>query len=150
MQQHGRIAEEIQKQVHSSCCEYVLAHACRFNNLTFPKKSKALAVEETNIQSILFSLLPSQLAVLSNRTIEALIAFGWHCCDTKPNLEIVNGIVTAAKDFEVERYIASALWCLLGKTYKQLGDHLSLVPTTSYHKLWAFACTGFCIAPSDI
>jgi hypothetical protein len=27
---------------------------------------------------------------------------------------------------------------------------MALVPTTSYHKLWAFACTGFCIAPSDI
>jgi tetratricopeptide (TPR) repeat protein len=56
--------------------------------------------------------------------MEALIAFGWHRCDTKPNLEIANNIVTSAKDSGVQRYIASALWCL-GKTYYQLGDHLS-------------------------
>jgi hypothetical protein len=56
--------------------------------------------------------------------MEALIAFGWHRCDTKPNLEIANSVVTAAKASGVERYIASAMWCL-GKTYYQLGDHLS-------------------------
>jgi len=124
MQQHGRIADKVRKQVHSLCCEYVLAHACRFDDLSFPKKSKALAAEETNIQSILFSSLPSQLTVPSDRTIEALIAFGWHRCDTKPYLEIANNIVTAAKDCGAERYIASALWCL-GRTYYQLGDYLS-------------------------
>jgi hypothetical protein len=56
--------------------------------------------------------------------MEALIAFGWHRCDTKPNLEIANHVVTAAKASGVERYIASAVWCL-GKTYAQLGDHHS-------------------------
>jgi hypothetical protein len=55
MQQQDRIAEKIRKQIRLSCCEFVLAHACRFDDLTFPKKSKVLAAEETNIQSILFS-----------------------------------------------------------------------------------------------
>jgi len=121
MQQHGRIAEEVRKQVYSLCCEYVLAHACRFDDLTFPQKSKALAAEDTNIQSILFSSPISQHTVLSDRTMEALIAFGWHRCDTRPNLEIANNVVTAAKDSGADRYIASALWCL-GQTYYQLGD----------------------------
>jgi len=40
--------------------------------------------------------------------MEALIAFSWHRCDTKPNLEIANHAVTAAKASGVERYIASA------------------------------------------
>ena len=119
--QQGRIAEHIRKLVHSSCCEHVLEHACRFDDPTFPKKSKALAAEDTNIQSILFSSPTSQHAVRSDRTMEALIAFGWHRCDTKPNLEIANNVVTAAKDSGVDRYIASALWCL-GQTYYQLGD----------------------------
>jgi len=124
MQQHGRIAEEVRKQVHSSCCEYVLAHACRFDDRTFPKNSKALAAEETNIQSILFSSPTSLHTVPLDRTMETLIAFGWHRCDTKPNLEIANNIVGAAKDSGVESYIASALWCL-GKTYYKISDFQS-------------------------
>jgi tetratricopeptide (TPR) repeat protein len=124
IQQQDRIAEEIRNQIHSSCCEYVLAHACRFDDLTFPMNSKALAAEDTNIQSILFSSPTSPHTVPSDRTMEALIAFGWHRCDTKPNLEIANIVVTAAKDSAVERYIASAVWCL-GKTLAQLGDLLS-------------------------
>ena len=115
MQQQGRIAEKIRKQVESSCCEYVLAHACRLDDPTFPKNSKALAAEDTNIQSILFSPPPSQLTVSTNRTIEALIAFSWHRCDTKPTLYIVNYAVTVANASGVERCIASAVWCL-GKT----------------------------------
>ena len=124
MQQQGRTAEEIRKQVHSSCCEYVLAHACRLNDPTFPKNSKALAIEDTNIQSILFGSPTSQRIVPSNITMEALIAFSWHRCDTKPNLEIANHVVTAAKASGVARYMASAVWCL-GQTYAQLGDHHS-------------------------
>jgi tetratricopeptide (TPR) repeat protein len=123
MQQKDRIAEDIWKQIHSSCCEYVLAHACRLDDPTFPKNSKALAAEDTNIQSILFGSPPSQPTVLPNRTIEALIAFSWHRRDTKPNLEIVNHALTAAKSSRDVRYIASAVWCL-GVTYHQLGDHL--------------------------
>ena len=124
MQQRDRIAEEIRNQIHPSCCAYVLAHACRFDDLTFPKKSKVLAAEDTNIQSILFSSPTSPHTVPFDRTMETLIAFGWHRCDTKPNLEIANNIVTVAKDSGVQRCIASALWCL-GKTYCQLVDLLS-------------------------
>ena len=124
MQQQDRITQEIRKQVESSCCEYVLAHACRFDDPTFPKNSKALAVEDTNIQSILFSSLILQHIVPSDITMEALIAFSWHRCDTKPNLEIANHAVMAAKASGVERYIASAMWCL-GETYAEFGDHHS-------------------------
>jgi len=121
MQQQDRITEKIRKQIHLSCCEFVLVHACRVNNLTFPKNSKVLAAEDTNIQSILFV---SPTSVLSERTMETLIAFGWHRCDTRPNLVIANHVVIAAKYSGVQKYIVSALWCL-GQTYYQLGDHLS-------------------------
>ena len=130
MQQQSRIAEEIRKQVQSSCCDYVLAHACRFDDPTFPTNSKVLAAEDANIHSILFSSPTSQHIVLSDRTMEALIAFSWHRCDTKPNFEIANYVVEAARASEVVKYIAPAVWCL-GKTYLELGDH-----RTSYDHLY--------------
>ena len=124
--QHGRIDENIQKQMQTSCVKYVLDHACRFDDSAFPIKSKALAAEATNIQYILLGLPHT---TLSNRTIEALIGFAWHRCDTKPDPEIANHVVNVANASGVKRYIASAIWCL-GWTYCQLGDHGS-----SYHHL---------------
>ncbi|KIM42785.1 hypothetical protein M413DRAFT_444444 [Hebeloma cylindrosporum] len=121
MQQKNRIAEEVRTQIHLSCCEYILSHACRVHDPTFPQKWKALAAEDTNIQSILFSSPTPQRNVPSHRTLEALVAFSWHRCDTKPSLEIANHVVTVAKASGVVRYIASAVWCL-GKTYFQLSD----------------------------
>ena len=129
MQQQNRIAEEHRKQIHSSCCEYVLEYACRFDDRTFPTNSKSLAAEDTNIQSILFSSPTSQHAASSDRTMEALIAFSWHRCDTMPNLDIANHVVTAAKASRIVGYIAEAVWCL-GKTYLELGDYC-----TSYDHL---------------
>ncbi|KAJ3506487.1 hypothetical protein NLJ89_g6842 [Agrocybe chaxingu] len=122
MQQHDQIGREIRKQLLSSCCQYVLDHACRYDDPTFPIKSKALAAEDPNIQSILLSSLSTQLIVSSNRITEALIDFSWHRCDTKPNLDIANHAVMAARASGLERHIASAVWCL-GKTYHQLGNH---------------------------
>jgi tetratricopeptide (TPR) repeat protein len=122
MQQDVRIGEEIRKQIHSSCCEYVLAHACRFDDPTFLVNSKALAAEDINIQSILFSSSTFQCTAPSDRTMEALIAFSWHRCDTKPSLEIANHLVMVANASGVDRYIASAVWCL-GKTYHRIGDY---------------------------
>jgi len=118
MQQHNRIEEKIRTQILSACCQYVLDHASRYDDPTFTDNTKALAAEETNIQSILFD---SYHANPSNRTIEALIAFGWYRCDTKPDLEIAKLAVKAARASGVKRYIVSAIWCL-GCTYGQLGD----------------------------
>ena len=124
MQQQNRIAQKVWRQVHLSCCKYVLAHACRFDDPTFPYKSKVLAAEDTNIQSILFDSPSSQPQLTfkseSHRTMEAFISFNWYRYDTKPNLEIADRVVKAAKNSQVQRYIASAVWCL-GKTYSQLG-----------------------------
>ena len=61
--------------------------------------------------------------------MEALIAFSWYRCDTKPNLEIANHTVMAAKASGVRRYVASAVWCL-GMTYFRLG-----VLDTSYNHI---------------
>jgi hypothetical protein len=94
MQQHDRISEDIRKQIQSSCCQYVLDHACRYDDSTFSLNSKALAAEDTNIQSILVGSPTTQHSILSNRTMEALIALSWHYCDTKPNPEIAKYTVT--------------------------------------------------------
>jgi len=128
MQQHGRIEETIRKQIQVSCCQYVLDHTCRYADPGFPVNSKALAAEDPNIQSI-FLGLPDSLP--SDRTIEALIAFSWYRSDTKPDLEIANYAVKAAKIFGVKRHIASAVWCL-GWTYRRLGDL-----RTAYDHLYA-------------
>ena len=120
MQQHDRIAEEIRKQIHLSCCQFVLDHACWSDDSTFSVKSKALAAEDSNVQSILFRSPASQNTVLSDKNMEALIAFCWHRCDTKPSLEIANYVFTAAKA-SGERYLVTALWCL-GKTYRLVGE----------------------------
>ena len=144
MRQQDRVTEEIQKQTHLSCCEYVLAHACCFDDPTFPKNSKALAAEDANIQSILFGSPLSQPTVLSNRTIDALVAFSWHHCDTKPALDIANHAVTVARASGLEDCIASAVWCL-GKTYAELGDHHS-----SYDHLREAYKLFNTIAPGDV
>ena len=129
MQQHNRISQEVRKQVHLLCCEYVLAHASRFDDPTFVDNSKMLAAEDTNIQSILFNSPPAKLTVPSHKTMEALIAFNWYRCDTKPNLEIADHMVMSAKAFGIQRYTASAVWCL-GMTYHRLGNY-----DTSYNYL---------------
>ena len=115
---HGRIEEKIRKQIQSSCCQFVLDHACRYDDPTFSDKSKALAAEDTNIQSILVS---APHTIPTERTIQALIGFSWHRCDTMPDLEIANHAVKVAKASAVKKYVASAVWCL-GWTYRQLGD----------------------------
>ena len=61
--------------------------------------------------------------------MDALIVFNWYRpyrCHTKPNLEIADNAVMATKASGVQRYIASAVWCL-GMTYFRLGEY-----STSY------------------
>ena len=65
---------------------------------TFHDKWKALAAEDANIHSIVFSPPPSQFSTVpSHRTMDALIVFNWYRCDTKPNLEIADHAVMATK-----------------------------------------------------
>ncbi|KDR71140.1 hypothetical protein GALMADRAFT_75384 [Galerina marginata CBS 339.88] len=121
MRQHERTADEVQRQILSSCCQYVLDHGCRYDDPAFSHKSKALTAEDTNIQSIL--LRPTTQHTDSSEKIqEALIAFCWYRCDTVPSLEIVNFTVTVAKASRINLYLASALWCL-GRTCYQLGEY---------------------------
>ena len=69
--------------------------------------------------------------------MEALIVFNWCRCDTKPNLEIADHTVMSAKASGIQRYTASAVWCL-GMTY-----HLATMtpPTSSFKKLSSFLTT---------
>ena len=119
MQQHGRIEEEIRNNIQSSCCQYVLDHTCSSDDPTFPAKTKMLAGEDINIQAILCGSPTTQH--FSDRTIEALVTFSWHRCRTKPSLEIANHAVMAAKASAIEKYIASAVWCL-GRTHFLLSE----------------------------
>ncbi|PPQ97464.1 hypothetical protein CVT26_002812 [Gymnopilus dilepis] len=122
MQHQNRIPDDLRKQIHSSCCQYVLEHACRYDVPEFHTQSKAIAAEDINIQSVLFDALTTEATHLSDRTMEALIAFCWHRCDTKPSLEVVEHTVKAAKTYGVERYIALATWCL-GKSCHQIANY---------------------------
>ena len=121
MQQHGRIEERIRINLLSSCCQYVLDHTCSSDDPTFPANTDMLAAEDINIQAILCGSPTTQDMIFSDRTIEALIAFSWHRCGTKPNLEIANHAVMAAKASAIKKYIASAVWCL-GRTHFLLGE----------------------------
>ena len=122
MQQHGRIGKEILQNIQSSCSQYILDHVRRQNNPAL-SKLKALAAEDVNIQAILCGSLTMQHGnILSDKAIDALIAFSWYRCeDAKPNVEIAKHAVSMAKAFGDERYIASSLWCL-GNTYRYLGE----------------------------
>ncbi|KDR71142.1 hypothetical protein GALMADRAFT_808114 [Galerina marginata CBS 339.88] len=125
--QHNRIDDDLRRQIHSSCCQFVLDHACRYDDSAFPVKSKALVAEDTNIQSILLGPRTTQDAQSSDKAmvLEALMAFNWHRCDTKPNIEIASYAVTVAEASGIASYIASTVWCL-GRSYYQLGPfHLS-------------------------
>ncbi|PPQ84114.1 hypothetical protein CVT26_013224, partial [Gymnopilus dilepis] len=111
MKHQGRIPEEVRFQTHSTCCQYVLEHACRYDLPEFHAKSKAIAAEDTNIHSVLFDS-PTELANASESTMEALIAFCWYRCDTKATIEIVEHTLELARISGVKRYIAVATWCL--------------------------------------
>ena len=55
MQQQNRIEEDVRAQTFSSCCQYIIDNACRYDDPRFRVNAKALAAEDTNIQSFLFS-----------------------------------------------------------------------------------------------
>ena len=125
MQQLGRIGKEIRESIRLSCCQYVLDHdVYRQNNDPTFSKLKALAAEDVNIQAILFGSPTIQHSnMLSDKTIEALVAFSWYRCEyAKPNPDIAKHTVSMAKAFGDKTYIASSLWCL-GKTYGFLGEY---------------------------
>ncbi|PPR03756.1 hypothetical protein CVT26_005795 [Gymnopilus dilepis] len=119
MQHQGRIPEDLRKEVHASCCQYVLQHARRYDLSGFMAESKLIAAEDTNIHAVLFDTHMTSVASLTDTTMEAILAFCWHRCDTKPSLEIVEHALTVARTYGVKRYIALAMWCL-GKTCHQV------------------------------
>ncbi|KDR71128.1 hypothetical protein GALMADRAFT_807115 [Galerina marginata CBS 339.88] len=120
--QHNQIQDDLRKQTYLSCCQFILDHACRYDDPAFSKNSKVLAAEDTNIHSILFVSTTILHPLLSDKTIEALIAFCWYRSDTKPDPEMTQYTVTAAETYGVDSYIASAVWCL-GSTYYNMGKY---------------------------
>ena len=121
MHHQGRIPEHLRKEVHSACCKYVLEHARRYDLPKFLVESKLIAAEDTNIHAVLFDTYMTSATILTDTTMEAIIAFCWHRCDTKPSLEIVEHALEIAYAYRVERYIALATWCL-GKTCHQVAQ----------------------------
>ena len=116
MQQHDRIAAEVREQTRASCCKFILDHACRFNEPDFLTKSKILATEDSNIQTILFGSYTAVDMPASDRTLEAMMAFCWYRCDTKPSPDIAKRTLEVAESFGDQKYIGIAHWCL-GRTY---------------------------------
>ncbi|KDR73825.1 hypothetical protein GALMADRAFT_142251 [Galerina marginata CBS 339.88] len=134
--QHTQIKDDLREQTYLSCCQFVLDHACRYNESMFPKYSKVLAAEDINIQSILFNSSTLLHPLLSDKTIEALIAFCWYRADTKPDPEMTKYTVAATETYGVDHYIASAIWCL-GHTYDNIGeDDLSYNPLQQAYQLF--------------
>ena len=124
MQQHGRIGEDIRQNIQLSCSHYVLDHYGHIPALRVSESNqKAFVAEDVNIHAILCGPPTMQDSnMLSDKTIEALIAFCWYRCENaKPNSEIAKHAVSMAKDFGKKEYIASSLWCL-GRTYTYLGE----------------------------
>ncbi|KDR71112.1 hypothetical protein GALMADRAFT_75409, partial [Galerina marginata CBS 339.88] len=119
---HNRIKDDLRDQIYLACCQFVLDHACRYNEPAFSKNSKVLAAEDSNIQSILFVSFTTLHPLLSDKTLEALIAFCWYCSDTKPDPELAQYAVSAAEAYGVDSYRATAIWCL-GSTYLSIGKH---------------------------
>ncbi|KDR74248.1 hypothetical protein GALMADRAFT_70662 [Galerina marginata CBS 339.88] len=120
--QHNQIKDSLRRQTYLSCCQFVLDHACRYNDSAFSYNSKVLAAEDTNIQSILFNSSTTLHPLLSDKTVEALIAFCWYRAYTKPDPEVTKCAVAAAETYHVDSYIASAVWCL-GTTYYSIGEN---------------------------
>ena len=116
MQQHGRIGKEIRQNIQLSCSQYILDHYYGENNPVF-------AAEDVNIQAILCGSPTTQHTnMLSDKIIEALVAFSWYRSNAKPNLEIAKHAVSMAEALGNKTYIASSLWCM-GNTYLGLGDY---------------------------
>ena len=118
MQQNDRISGDIRRQIVSSCCRYVLDHACRFDEPGFQTKAQALSAEDANIQSILFKSFHAHQPD-DRSTLEALISFCWYRCDMKPSPDLAQYAWTVSKASGIKNYIALSEWCL-GRTHHLL------------------------------
>jgi len=117
MLRHQRIPKDVQQHMQSVCCKYVLDHACRYWDPNFKVYSMALAREDTNIQSILVGAI--EIAGNRDQLVQALLAFSWYRCDTKPLPAIAEHTLSLAKSNGSDRHIAEALLCL-GYSYERL------------------------------
>ena len=109
----NRIPESTRDSVQEACRQYVYHHGGRYYDADFNRKSKALAAEDTNIQSILPSL------PVSEDYIKVHLHFTWYRFDTRPSIEIAQRTLDLAKSLGEDRYISEAL-CALGGTYYRL------------------------------
>ena len=117
MLHQNRVHEDLQKHMRSACCEYVLRHTCRYWDPNFNAQSAALAREDTNIQSILVGAI--EVTGHSDKLVQALLAFSWYRCATKPLVAVATHALNLARSNGSNRHIAEALLCL-GYTYERL------------------------------
>jgi len=125
-----RISDTVSRQVLEACCQYVFDHAHRYFDPLFEQHSEALAAEDTNIQSILFTLPSSVPSVSPDRIVQALLRFTWYRYDTRPSIEIAEHTLNRAKSLGKDRYIAEAL-SVLGGVYLRMrglgGDSMAVL-----------------------
>jgi len=119
MLHRNRIPKSIQQVVRSASCKYVLDHACRYRDRTFKARIEALAKEDVNIQSILMGNIDH--TGCDDQLVQALLAFSWYRCDTKPIIAVAKHALRVAKENGNKRYIAEALLCL-GSSYAQVDN----------------------------
>ena len=125
MLHHNRIPDDIQQQVRSACCQYVLDHACRFRDASFKANVEALASEDTNIQSILVGDIES--TGCDDQLVRALLAFIWYRRDTTPIIAVAEHTVNLARATGNNRYIAEALMCC-GDSYSVVDNVIMARP----------------------
>ncbi len=115
----NQIPDTVRRQVLEACCQYIFDHARRYFDPLFKQHSEALAAEDTNIQSILFTLASSDSSISPDRIVQALLRFTWYHYDTRPSIEIAEHTLNRAKSLGKDRYIAEAL-SVLGGIYLRM------------------------------
>ncbi len=131
----NQLPDSVRKQVQEACCQYVFDHACRYFEPLFKQHSKALAAEDTNIQSILLVLASSESSISPERVVQALLRFTWYRYDTRPSIEIAESTLNRARLLGEDRYIAEAL-SVLGGTYLRTRTGVGLQVLTEAFQLF--------------
>ena len=110
-----RIPDTVHRQIQEACCQYVLDHACQHHDPRFKVYSEKLAVEDTNIQSLLLSSTPH---VPLDKLFEALLSYTWYRFETQPSISVAQRTLDIAKASGNDYYVAKALTAL-GTTYRR-------------------------------
>jgi hypothetical protein len=138
MHQHDRIPNDIRKGVYAACCRFLNTHRAPVkgpNDRNFKRDLAAIAAQAINIQVLLTKIIqdaiglegghsspfpPSQepnsslplKPAIQPEQLDALLTFSWFQRWTKPRFEILEHILTLARNADDSPRMADALICL--------------------------------------